>query len=204
MRLFRQSSVTSELSEKTAEDVSQRSIRRAPRERVTKENFPLSMGWHAKIGFATTFLEGWKYWSLGFRYYLDNLNKLKNEVLSGLTVAIAQVPESVAFSFVANVNPIVGLHSTFWMGLVTSLFNGRQGAVSGTAGAMAVVAQQVTEQNGIISQDFLLERGEISAQGEGPTLRKQGAIEFVCPLLSSPELSSLILSCFRVSWRSRE
>lgn len=63
----------------------------------------------------------------------------KNDILSGLTVALALVPEAVAFSFVANIDPLVGLYGAFMMGLVTALFGGRPGMISGATGAMAIV-----------------------------------------------------------------
>ncbi|KAB2808606.1 SulP family inorganic anion transporter [Phaeocystidibacter luteus] len=61
------------------------------------------------------------------------------DILSGLTVALALVPEAVAFAFVAGVPPMVGLYGAFMMGLITSLFGGRPGMISGATGAMAVV-----------------------------------------------------------------
>jgi sulfate permease, SulP family len=64
---------------------------------------------------------------------------LKNELLSGLTVALALVPEAVAFAFVAGVNPSVGLWAAFFVGFITSLIGGRPGMISGATGAMAVV-----------------------------------------------------------------
>ncbi|WP_374957650.1 SulP family inorganic anion transporter [Gilvibacter sp.] len=63
----------------------------------------------------------------------------KNDLLSGLTVALALVPEAVAFAFVAGVDPLVGLYGAFMMGLITALFGGRPGMISGATGAMAVV-----------------------------------------------------------------
>jgi len=63
----------------------------------------------------------------------------RNDILSGLTVALALVPEAVAFAFVAGVSPIVGLYGAFMMGLITSIFGGRPGMISGATGAMAVV-----------------------------------------------------------------
>ncbi|UTW66708.1 SulP family inorganic anion transporter [bacterium SCSIO 12643] len=63
----------------------------------------------------------------------------KNDLLSGLTVALALVPEAVAFSFVAGVDPLVGLYGAFMMGLITSLLGGRPGMISGATGAMAIV-----------------------------------------------------------------
>jgi len=63
----------------------------------------------------------------------------KDDILSGLTVAIALVPEAVAFAFVAGLSPMVGLYGAFMMGIVTALFGGRPGMISGATGATAVV-----------------------------------------------------------------
>lgn len=73
------------------------------------------------------------------KYLLSFTQNPKNDILSGLTVALALVPEAVAFSFVAGVDPLVGLYGAFIMGLVTALFGGRPGMISGATGAMAVV-----------------------------------------------------------------
>ncbi|MEM7812832.1 MAG: SulP family inorganic anion transporter [Planctomycetota bacterium] len=64
---------------------------------------------------------------------------LKTELLAGLTVALALVPEAVAFAFVAGVDPSVGLWAAFFVGFITSLLGGRPGMISGATGAMAVV-----------------------------------------------------------------
>lgn len=63
----------------------------------------------------------------------------KNEVLSGLTVALALVPEAVAFALVAQVHPLLGLYAAFIIGLITAVFGGRPGMISGATGAIAVV-----------------------------------------------------------------
>jgi len=63
----------------------------------------------------------------------------KIEILSGLTVAIALVPEAIAFAFVAGVTPLSGLYAAFIVGLVTAIFGGRPGMISGATGALAVV-----------------------------------------------------------------
>ena len=68
-----------------------------------------------------------------------NGGSIKNDLLSGITVALALVPEAVAFAFVAGISPIVGLYGAFMMGLVTAIFGGRPGMISGATGAMAVV-----------------------------------------------------------------
>ncbi len=74
----------------------------------------------------------------------------KDDILSGLTVALALVPEAVAFSFVAGIDPLVGLYGAFMMGIVTALFGGRPGMISGATGAMAVVMVHLIQQGNII------------------------------------------------------
>ena len=63
----------------------------------------------------------------------------KTEVLSGLTVAMASIPEAVAFALIAGLSPLTGLYAAFIMGIVTSIFGGRPGMISGATGAIAVV-----------------------------------------------------------------
>ena len=70
-------------------------------------------------------------------------------MLSGLTVALALVPEAVAFAFVAGVDPMVGLYAAFIMGLVTSIFGGRPGMISGATGATAVVMVSLVAVHGV-------------------------------------------------------
>jgi SulP family sulfate permease len=74
---------------------------------------------------------------------------VKNDILSGLTVALALVPEAVAFAFVAGVDPMVGLYAAFMVGLVTSIFGGRPGMISGATGAMAVVMVALVAEHGV-------------------------------------------------------
>ncbi len=70
----------------------------------------------------------------------------KNDILSGITVALALVPEAVAFAFVAGVDPLVGLYAAFMIGLITSIFGGRPGMISGATGALAVVMVTLVAQ----------------------------------------------------------
>ena len=63
----------------------------------------------------------------------------KSEVLSGLTVAMALIPEAVAFALIAGLSPLTGLYAAFIMGIVTAIFGGRPGMISGATGAIAVV-----------------------------------------------------------------
>ena len=84
--------------------------------------------------------------------YTNNISKyarIKIEILSGLTVSLALVPEAVAFAFVAGVGPLVGLYAAFIVGLVTSVFGGRPGMISGATGALAVVMVSIVANHGI-------------------------------------------------------
>ncbi|WP_372847297.1 SulP family inorganic anion transporter [Pontiella sp.] len=74
-----------------------------------------------------------------FKLKIERPRSLKNDILSGLTVALALVPEAVAFSFVAKVDPVIGLYAAFMMGLITAIFGGRPGMISGATGAVAVI-----------------------------------------------------------------
>ena len=78
----------------------------------------------------------------------------KNDILSGLTVALALVPEAVAFAFIAGVDPLVGLYGAFMMGIVTALFGGRPGMISGATGAMAVVMVYMIQQGNTVGNNL--------------------------------------------------
>lgn len=76
-------------------------------------------------------------------------SRLGIELLAGLTVALALVPEAVAFAFVAGVHPLVGLYAAFIVGLITALIGGRPGMISGATGALAVVMVALVAQHGV-------------------------------------------------------
>ncbi|WP_306113553.1 SulP family inorganic anion transporter [Roseovarius sp. MMSF_3305] len=78
-----------------------------------------------------------------------SVGRLRIELLSGLTVALALVPEAVAFAFVAGVHPLVGLYAAFLVGLITALIGGRPGMISGATGALAVVMVALVAQHGV-------------------------------------------------------
>jgi SulP family sulfate permease len=80
-----------------------------------------------------------------FNLFVKKNGNWKDDTLSGLTVALALVPEAIAFSFIAGVDPIVGLWSAVFLGLITSGFGGRPGMISGATGAIAVVVAKVVE-----------------------------------------------------------
>lgn len=84
--------------------------------------------------------------SAAFTFIDKQQGTIKGDVLSGLTVALALVPEAVAFAFVAGISPIVGLYGAFMMGLITAIFGGRPGMISGATGAMAVVMVALVSQ----------------------------------------------------------
>ena len=73
------------------------------------------------------------------KFIRKRVQNVRNDILSGITVALALVPEAVAFAFVAGVDPLVGLYAAFMIGLITSIFGGRPGMISGATGALAVV-----------------------------------------------------------------
>ncbi|MEM6275395.1 MAG: SulP family inorganic anion transporter [Pseudomonadota bacterium] len=78
-----------------------------------------------------------------------DLSRLRIEILAGLTVALALVPEAVAFAFVAGVHPLVGLYAAFIVGLITAVIGGRPGMISGATGALAVVMVSLVATHGV-------------------------------------------------------
>ncbi len=73
----------------------------------------------------------------------------KTEILSGLTVALALIPEAIAFALIAGLSPLTGLYAAFSMGLITSIFGGRPGMISGATGAVAVVIVALAKSHGV-------------------------------------------------------
>lgn len=87
-----------------------------------------------------------KYFNL---FNLSQKINYRTEILSGLTVALALVPEAVAFALIAGLSPLTGLYAAFVMGLVTSIFGGRPGMISGATGAIAVVIVALAKSHGV-------------------------------------------------------
>ncbi|MDC6353019.1 MULTISPECIES: SulP family inorganic anion transporter [unclassified Robiginitalea] len=73
----------------------------------------------------------------------------RTEILSGLTVALALVPEAIAFALIAGLSPLTGLYAAFVLGLVTSVLGGRPGMISGATGAVAVVIVSLVADYGV-------------------------------------------------------
>lgn len=84
-----------------------------------------------------------------FSYFRENKKSLRTDILSGLTVSLALVPEAVAFAFFAGVEPLVGLYAAFIIGLIASIFGGRPGMISGATGALAMVIVTLVADHGI-------------------------------------------------------
>ncbi|MDB4470767.1 SulP family inorganic anion transporter [Deltaproteobacteria bacterium] len=84
-----------------------------------------------------------------FEFIARKSANFKDDLLSGLTVALALVPEAVAFSFVAGVDPLVGLYAAFMVGLITAVIGGRPGMISGATGALAVVMVSLVADHGV-------------------------------------------------------
>ena len=82
-------------------------------------------------------------------------SSIKNDTLSGLVVAVALVPEAIAFSFIAQVSPIVGLYTAFILGFITAIFGGKPGMISGATGAVAIVLVGVS----LAAKDILISQG---------------------------------------------
>jgi len=82
-------------------------------------------------------------------YFRQRSESIRADLLSGLTVALALVPEAIAFSFVAGVSPLIGLYSAFFIGLISAIVGGRPGMISGATGAMAVVVVALVATHGI-------------------------------------------------------
>ncbi|KAJ3283235.1 hypothetical protein HK104_010501 [Borealophlyctis nickersoniae] len=123
------------------------------------------------------------------QYYKSNPSQLKTELLSGLSVAIMQVPESLAFAFTAGVSPLQGLQSTFFIGLFGGLFGGRPGMISGIAGAMVVVmANVIRPSSGYLADLCLAERLEIAYA----TMLFAGLLQVTLSAVGAPRLVRLI------------
>ena len=94
------------------------------------------------------------------RYASPNI---KNDILSGLVVAVALVPEAIAFSFIAGVSPIVGLYTAFILGLITAVIGGKPGMISGATGSVAVVmiglvleANELLKSAGLVGDELYI------------------------------------------------
>ncbi|MDT0555732.1 SulP family inorganic anion transporter [Patiriisocius hiemis] len=116
----------------------------------------------------------------------------KNDILSGLTVALALVPEAVAFAFVAGIDPLVGLYGAFMMGIVTALFGGRPGMISGATGAMAVVMVHLIQKGNEVGEALTAPVENLGLQWLFITLLFVGAIQILAGVLRLGKFVRLI------------
>ena len=116
----------------------------------------------------------------------------KNDILSGLTVALALVPEAVAFAFVAGIDPLVGLYGAFMMGIVTALFGGRPGMISGATGAMAVVMVHLIQKGNEVGDTLAAPIENLGLQWLFITLLFVGAIQITAGVLRLGKFVRLI------------
>jgi len=116
----------------------------------------------------------------------------KNDILSGLTVALALIPEAVAFSFVAGIDPLVGLYGAFMMGLITALIGGRPGMISGATGAMAVVMVHMIQQGNEVGLALAMPIENLGLQWLFITLLFVGAIQIAAGFLRLGKFVRLI------------
>lgn len=116
----------------------------------------------------------------------------KDDILSGLTVALALVPEAVAFAFVAGIDPLVGLYGAFMMGIVTSLFGGRPGMISGATGAMAVVMVHLIQKGNEVGLSLEQPVDQLGLQWLFITLLFVGLIQILAGVLRLGKFVRLI------------
>ncbi len=83
------------------------------------------------------------------QYFIDREFSIKNEVLSGITVALALIPESLTFSYLAGVHPLTAINSAILLNIAFFIIGGRPGAISGFTSAMAVVAVKIVGDHGL-------------------------------------------------------
>ncbi|RUT78375.1 SulP family inorganic anion transporter [Ancylomarina longa] len=112
-------------------------------------------------------------------YFKKKAVNSKDDILSGLTVALALVPEAVAFSFVAGVDPLVGLYAAFMIGLITSVFGGRPGMISGATGSMAVVLVSLVKEGNQMGMSMAIPVENMGLNYLFATIILAGAIQFL-------------------------
>jgi len=120
---------------------------------------------------------------------------IKNDLLSGLTVSLALVPEAIAFSFVAGVDPKVGLYAAFIMGLITGIFGGRPGMISGATGAVAVIFAPLVAKVVALGQSSGMSTDMVTENALGylfSAVILMGLIQIVCGVLKLGKFIRLV------------
>ena len=114
-----------------------------------------------------------------FKWIDKSQGSAKDDVFSGLTVALALVPEAVAFAFVAGISPIIGLYGAFMMALITAVIGGRPGMISGATGAMAVVMVSLVIDGNAYAESIGADGSLMSLQFLFVTLLFTGAFQIL-------------------------
>ncbi len=118
-------------------------------------------------------------WIKNFKWIDKSQGSIKDDVFSGLTVALALVPEAVAFAFVAGISPIIGLYGAFMMALITAIIGGRPGMISGATGAMAVVMVGLVIEGNQYAESIGYSGAELGIQFLFVTLLFTGAFQIL-------------------------
>ncbi len=121
-------------------------------------------------------------------FFKKKTKNAKNDILSGITVSLALVPEAVAFAFVAGIDPIIGLYGAFMVGLITSIFGGRPGMISGATGALAVVMVALVKEGNAMMPEV----GDAGIQYLFATLVLMGIIQMAAGFLKLGKFVRLI------------
>ncbi len=108
---------------------------------------------------------------------------IKDDVFSGLTVALALVPEAIAFAFIAGISPVIGLYGAFMMALITALIGGRPGMISGATGAMAVVMVSLVRDGNMYGESIGVSGAEMGLQFLFVTLLFTGLFQILAGVL---------------------
>jgi SulP family sulfate permease len=136
--------------------------------------------------------------STGNQYFVLKIRKpqnVRNDILSGLTVSLALVPEAIAFSFVAGVDPKVGLYAAFMMGFFTAILGGRPGMISGATGAVAIIFAPLVAKVVKLSQASGLSSIEVMESALGylfAAVILMGLIQIACGILKLGKFVRLV------------
>jgi SulP family sulfate permease len=134
----------------------------------------------------------------GNQYFVLKIRKpqnVRNDILSGLTVSLALVPEAIAFSFVAGVDPKVGLYAAFMMGFFTAILGGRPGMISGATGAVAIIFAPLVAKVVKLSQASGLSSIEVMESALGylfAAVILMGLIQIACGILKLGKFVRLV------------
>ncbi|MCK5847200.1 MAG: SulP family inorganic anion transporter [Bacteroidales bacterium] len=114
-----------------------------------------------------------------FKWIEKSKMNIKDDIFSGLTVALALVPEAIAFAFIVGISPIIGLYGAFMMAIITAIIGGRPGMISGATGAMAVVMVSLVSEGNQYAETLGITGPEIGLQFLFVTLLFTGTFQIL-------------------------